>query len=162
MAAILNNNVHQAFAPVLAAITSLPVAAEQPIEVRRAGYVARLARMDWQHQFSDSHAAVVAVRMELEALKALRDEVDPDHQLWERHAPEWAWASVPVHTLTDFAGDCPATVEWMATVHGPRLIAVVVDVVGAGPKRIDQALSQEVMKRLFALVGAAARAKGVR
>jgi hypothetical protein len=138
--------------------------AQPPMQLRRAGYVSRLVAMDWQHQHSDSHAAVVAGRMELQALKALRDELDPDHALWKRHAPEWAWADVPVHTLRDFAGDCPVTVEWYSTQHGPRVMAVVVEFTHEAAtdfKRIDSALSPEVMQRLNQLVWASAKNKAV-
>lgn len=65
--------------------------AEQAIDqtampVRRAHYVAGLVRMDWTFEASDDHAVWKRGRAELERLRALRAEVDPDHTLWNRHA----------------------------------------------------------------------------
>lgn len=149
-----NSAAHPAFAGTLAAVE------QAPVQLRRAEYVSRLIRMDWEYESADMHAAVVRGRAELAALKVAREELDADHALWKRHAPEWAWPEVPVRTFKDFAGECPVTVEWVHTMHGPRLLAVVVDL-ARDVKRIDQALSPEVMQRLNQLVWASANKRAV-
>lgn len=56
------------------------------LPVRRAHYVADLIRMDWTFEASDDMNVWRRGRNELERLRALRAEVDPDHTLWNRHA----------------------------------------------------------------------------
>lgn len=130
--------------PVFAGI--LAQAAAVPLQIERAQYVARLRKMDWGFEQSSCGETYRRAKAEFAALKALRDRIDPGHDLWNRHAPEWVHVAQPVRTFVDFTGCLPVTVEWMHTALGPRLIAVVVDTT-AGPHAIQQDLSPEALKR---------------
>lgn len=55
--------------------------------MRRARYVSDLLRADWHHEWSDDQRVVQAGRQELARLRQERAEIDPDCELWNRHAP---------------------------------------------------------------------------
>lgn len=73
---------HPIFASLLDTIKN------QPLQIKRADYVARLVRMDWEFERADDARWYRAGRDELRALQAMRSEVDPTGSLWNRHAPE--------------------------------------------------------------------------
>ena len=130
--------------PVFAAI--LQQAAEAPLQIRRAQYVSRLARMDWQFE----HAAAEQWRKgraELDALQKLRSELDAQHVLWNRHAPAEYCTHDHVRTFKDFTGHAPVTVEWSEVDGVPRVIAVVAEVAGVGPRSITPDLTPECLAR---------------
>lgn len=130
--------------PVFAGI--LAQAANVPVQIERAQYVSRLCKMDWGFEQSSCGDAYRRGKAEFAALKALRDRIDPGHELWNRHAPEWVHVAQPVHTFRDFTGKAPVLVEWMHTPLGPRMIAVVVET-SDGPHSIQQDLSPAALKR---------------
>jgi len=131
---------HPTFNAILAGVQAMPV------QIARAQYVGRLAAFDWTHEQADDMSVVRRGRAELAELRKLREQLDPDHALWNRHAPEWMHTVTTVHTFKDFTGKAPVTVEWVATIHGPRVIAVVVET-PQGPCAIQEALRPEVMDR---------------
>lgn len=61
--------------------------AQDAMPVRRATYVSDLLRFDW-HFERGSHDAWKRGAAELERLRAEREQIDPDHALWKRHAHE--------------------------------------------------------------------------
>lgn len=70
---------HPLFAAILGNVK------EQPEQLRRAEYVSRLMKMDWEFE----HAARIqrnAGKAELNALYELQAELDPLAELWNRHA----------------------------------------------------------------------------
>lgn len=76
-----HGNVHQIFAGILSGIE------QQPEQLRRAQYVSRLVRMDWEFERSDDGRAHRAGRDELQALRELQADIDPDAEIWNRYAP---------------------------------------------------------------------------
>lgn len=56
-------------------------------ELRRARYVSALIRHDWHHEFSDDGRVVREGRAALAELRRERAAIDPDCELWNRHAP---------------------------------------------------------------------------
>ena len=71
--------VHPLIAGILANVQ------EQPEQLRRAEYVSRLRRMDWEFE----HAARIQRNKgaaELKELQDLQAELDPQAELWNRHA----------------------------------------------------------------------------
>jgi len=71
--------------PLIAQV--LRAAADIPAQLRRAEYVSRLLKMDWQFE----HAAAEqwrAGRDELAALRRLQIQADPTAKFWNLHAPE--------------------------------------------------------------------------
>lgn len=134
--------VHAVFAGILADAASIP------LQLRRAQYVSRLARMDWDFEHSDDGAVTRRGREDLAMLRQLQRELDPDHVLWQRHAPEWMWPTPPVHAFQDFTGPAPVTVEWLRTVHGARLLSVFVDTKERGACGITSVLSPKVLEDL--------------
>lgn len=61
--------------------------AQDAMPVRRATYVSDLLRFDWhfEQRGNDGWQRGMA---ELERLRTEREQVDPDHALWNRHAHE--------------------------------------------------------------------------
>lgn len=74
----ITSNVRPIFSGILAG---------QPDQLRRAQYASRLIRMDWEFDRSDDGRAYRAGRDELQALRELQAELDPDAEIWNRHAP---------------------------------------------------------------------------
>lgn len=140
MSCMNNTHLHPVFAEIIAS------AAAMPAQVERAAYVSRLLKMDWAYAQSDDGAVYRAGVSELAALKELRARLDPGHEIWNRHAPEWAHEQQAVHTFRDFTGNAPVVVEWVSTELGPRVIAVVVETAG-GPHAITADLSSAALDR---------------
>jgi hypothetical protein len=133
-------NLHPLFSSILAS------AAQVPEQVARAEYVSRLTKMDWAFEIADDGAVYRKGRAELSDMMKLRESIDADHQLWNRHAPSRYRTVQDVCTFQDFAGNAPATVEWIAGYSGPLVIAVVVDTTG-GPRSIHNDLSRDALAR---------------
>lgn len=74
-------NVHPIFAAVL------QQAAELPVQVRRADYISRLIKMDWEYEHSDDASVRRRWREELIALRQLQVELDPSASHWNKYAP---------------------------------------------------------------------------
>jgi hypothetical protein len=51
-------------------------------------YRAALARHDWWHAYSDDHQVWKRGCAELDALRVMREALDPDFQIWNEHAPD--------------------------------------------------------------------------
>lgn len=134
------NGMHPVFAGILAQAASVPV------QIECALYVARLRKMDWGFEQSSCGDTYRRSKAEFAALKDLRDRLDPGHELWNRHAPEWVHVAQPIRTFKDFTGKAPVVVEWMHTPLGPRVIAVVVET-SDGPHSIQDDLSAAALKR---------------
>lgn len=62
-------------------------AASIPAQLRRAEYVSRLLKMDWQFEHAPAEQWR-AGRDELAQLRRLQAEVDPTAKFWNLHAPE--------------------------------------------------------------------------
>lgn len=73
-------NVHPIFAAVL------QQAAELPVQVRRADYISRLIRMDWEYEHCDDEAVRRRWRGELINLRQLQVELDPTASHWNKYA----------------------------------------------------------------------------
>jgi hypothetical protein len=131
---------HPIFASILAS------AEQAATQIERTQYVSRLAKMDWAFEMADDGAVYRKGRAELADLMKLREAIDADHQLWNRHAPSRYRTVQDVCTFQDFAGNAPATVEWIAGYSGPLVIAVVVDTTG-GPRSIHNDLSRDALAR---------------
>ena len=71
--------------PLIAQV--LRTAAEIPMQLRRAEYVSRLLKMDWQFEHAPAEQWR-AGRDELAQLRRLQVEVDPTAKFWNLHAPE--------------------------------------------------------------------------
>lgn len=133
--------------PLIAGILSQ--AAELPLQVRRAEYVSRLLKMDWQFE----HAPAEQWRRgrdELKALVALRAEIDPTHRIWNRHAPADYRTHNSVRVFRDFTGPEPVTVEWTEIDGVPRVIAVVVNVTDKVVRPITDTLTPARLDELQA------------
>lgn len=133
--------------PLIAGILSQ--AAELPLQVRRAEYVSRLLKMDWQFE----HAPAEQWRRgrdELKALVALRAEIDPTHRIWNRHAPADYRTHNSVRVFRDFTGSEPVTVEWTEIDGVPRVIAVVVNVTDKVVRPITDTLTPARLDELQA------------
>jgi hypothetical protein len=74
--------VHPVFAGILQGFTEIP------LQVKRADYVSRLLKFDWRFEWCDDGARYRAARAELEALRELQVDVDPDAVLWNQAAAE--------------------------------------------------------------------------
>ena len=134
------SGLHPIFAGILAQVAAVPS------QVRRAEYVSRLLRMDWQFE----HAAAEQWRKgraELDALQKLREELDAQHVLWNRHAAPDYCTHDHVRSFKDFTGHAPVTVEWSEIDDVPRVIAVVIEVTGVGPRSITPDLTPECLAR---------------
>lgn len=70
---------HPTFAGILATIE------QAPLQIKRAEYVARLTKMDWQFEHAPFKQWQEG-RDELVALRELQAEVDPSGELWNKHA----------------------------------------------------------------------------
>lgn len=57
------------------------------LSLRRAAYVASLKRHDWWFEWSEDHRALIAGRRALEVLRHEQSVLDPDHSIWNQHAP---------------------------------------------------------------------------
>src|SRR5690606_11397934 len=97
-AAMTTATLHPTFNAILAGVQAMPV------QIARAQYVGRLAAFDWTHEQADDMSVVRRGRAELAELRKLREQLDPDHALWNRHAPEWMHTVTTVHTFKDFTG----------------------------------------------------------
>lgn len=64
------------------------IADKSTLQARRAEYVSRLIRHDWDYAYSDDYNAFLRGQRERDALNALQSQVDPDYALWNKHAPE--------------------------------------------------------------------------
>jgi hypothetical protein len=76
----LNAHLHPLFAAALRA----------PIDARalqRAAYVTLLQQHDWSHEFSDDGDVYKRGRAQLQELRLLQRDLDPDGALWNAHAP---------------------------------------------------------------------------
>lgn len=73
-------NVHPIFAAVL------QQAAELPVQVRRADYISRLIRMDWEYEHCDDEAVRRRWRGELINLRQLQVGLDPTASHWNKYA----------------------------------------------------------------------------
>lgn len=133
-----NAHVH----PVMAEAISR--AAAIPTQLRRADYVARLARLDRYVDLGPECSHMV--RDEEQRLRLVRAEIDPTGELWNKHAPIQFRDASQVHTFIDFTGTCPVTVEWVQHPTGVQVIAVVVEH-AQGPKTIHQDLSIAALSR---------------
>lgn len=136
----MNAHMHPVFAGIL------QQAVQAPQQISRAQYVSRLLRMDWQFE----HAAAEQWRKgraELDALITLRQELDAQHVLWNRHVPPEYRTNDHVRAFKDFTGHAPVTVEWSEIDGAPRVIAVVIEVSGIGPRSITPDLTAECMAR---------------
>ena len=71
--------------PLIAQV--LRAAADIPAQLRRAEYVSRLLKMDWQFEHAPAEQWR-AGRDELAQLRRLQIEVDPTAKFWNLHAPE--------------------------------------------------------------------------
>lgn len=116
-----------------------------PLELRRADYVSRLARLGWWFDVGDTGCDQMG-RDELERLKLIRADIDPDGELWNKHAPPRFQDAYEVRTFKDFTGACPVTVEWALYPQGAKVVAVVVET-AAGPKTIHTELSIGALAR---------------
>lgn len=130
--------------PIFAGI--LAQAAAVPTQVRRAEYVSRLARMDWQFEHAPAEQWRKG-RAELDALQKLREELDAQHVLWNRHAAAEYCTHDHVRTFKDFAGTHPVTVEWSEIQGRPRVIAVVIEGSAGAPLPVTQAITPELLAR---------------
>lgn len=138
--ATANSHLHPIFAGILAQ------AAAVPSQVRRAEYVSRLLRMDWQFEHAPAEQWRKG-RAELEALQKLREEIDAQHVLWNRHAAAEYCTHDHVRSFKDFTGHAPVTVEWSEIDGAPRVIAVVIEITGVGPRSITPDLTPECLAR---------------
>lgn len=145
--------IHPIFASILAQ------AAELPAQVRRAEYASRLIRMDWEFEHAPAEQWRSG-RAELRALEQLRDELDPLHSIWNRHAKGKYLTHGCVRSFKDFTGPVPVVIEWAMVGGTPRITAVVVNIAGKGPCSIGGELSPQAMARyetkLQALLASAA------
>lgn len=105
---------HALHANVLPIFPGMPVAVDQsPIQIRRAHYVSRLRRMDWQFEHASAQQWREG-RAELMALRELQIDIDPDAQLWNCNAP---FEYLITHRVK-VTCDLPAggyEVKWMCT-----------------------------------------------
>jgi hypothetical protein len=143
-------NMHPLFSSILDS------AAQAPIQIERAAYVSRLIRMDWSFEFADDGAVYRQGKAELAALMAIREAIDADHALWNKHAPHQYMVLKDVHSFKDFTGNAPVTVEWIAGESGPVVIAVVVET-PSGPRSIQQDIKPEALARYQAAAMKAAQ-----
>lgn len=74
-----NVHLHPVFATILKGMEQVPV------QVRRAGYVSRLMKMDWEFEFAPRIQRNQGAE-ELKALYELQTELDPTAELWNRYA----------------------------------------------------------------------------
>lgn len=80
MSAVPTSSVHPIFQGILGTIQ------QAPDQIRRAEYVSRLRRMDWQFEHAPGEQWRRG-RAELQALRELQTDLDPDAELWNRNAP---------------------------------------------------------------------------
>lgn len=120
--------------PLIAGI--LDQSAQLPAQVRRAEYVSRLIRMDWQFEFADDARPYRAGRDELMALRQLQIELDPTAQLWNRHVPAQYRATRMVSVKCKTADGAIST-TWITT-NAPNIdvSAVMMEMHGIGT-RVD-------------------------
>ena len=134
-----NAHVHPAVAQALNAASGIPV------QLRRADYVSRLTRLGHWCELHEAYGDNMA-RDEEGRLRLMRDELDPDGELWNKHAPIQFRDAYEVRTFKDFTGACPVTVEWVLYPQGAKVVAVVVET-AAGPKTIHTELSIGALAR---------------
>lgn len=79
-----NSHVHPAFTGILRGLSSAPADA---LALQRTAYVQLLQRHDWEFEHSDDHAAYQRGHNERSNLRLLQRELDPQHALWNQHAP---------------------------------------------------------------------------
>lgn len=73
---------HAAVHPMIASILNAVV--ESPEIIARAQYVARLTKMDWAFEWAEGDRWRKG-RDELKALRVLRETLDADATIWNRH-----------------------------------------------------------------------------
>jgi hypothetical protein len=79
----MDQQLHPLFASILA-LHGMPQDADT-LPVRRAAYVSDMLRFDAQFEHSDDQRIWRAGRDELQRLRTLSHEVDPDGSLWRKH-----------------------------------------------------------------------------
>lgn len=77
-----HSNLHPTFAAILGSVEA------QTQQLKRAAFVARLARMDWSFEFCDDARVYRKGVADLAALRLEQLDVDPTAQLWNKHVPE--------------------------------------------------------------------------
>lgn len=109
-AAVAGSNVHPVFAGILAGIQ------QAPEQIKRAQYVARLIKMDWQFEHAPGEQWR-AGKAELTALRELQADIDPDAELWNRHAPFEYLVTRRVKVVCDLP-DGGRETKWLSTSMG--------------------------------------------
>lgn len=71
--------------PLYRALVDAADARDERNAVLRAEYVAKLARHDWSHEFSDDGEVARRGRAQLRELRAMQQDIDRDFTLWDRH-----------------------------------------------------------------------------
>lgn len=126
-AAAACGNVHPLFAGVLASIE------QAPEQIRRAQYVSRLVRMDWQFEHAPSEQWR-AGKEELMALRELQISIDPDAELWNRHAPFEYLITRRVKVVSDLPAGSRET-KWMSTgLNDLDLVQMFMGIHGLGTR----------------------------
>lgn len=82
------NNLHPVFAGILSTMSQIPA------QISRAEYISRLARMDWDFEWSDDGSVYRRGREELQSLRKVQADIDPTGELWNKHAPKQYRAEV--------------------------------------------------------------------
>lgn len=77
-----HSNLHPTFAAILGSVEA------QTQQLKRAAFVARLARMDWSFEHTDDARIYRKGVAELAALRLEQLDTDPSAQLWNKHVPE--------------------------------------------------------------------------
>ena len=103
-------NVHPIFAGILADIQ------QAPEQIKRAQYISRLTKMDWQFEHVPAEQWR-AGKVELTALRELQAEIDPSAELWNRHAPFEYLVTRRVKVVCDLP-DGGRETKWLSTSMG--------------------------------------------
>ncbi len=126
-AAAASSNVHPVFAGILAGIQ------QAPEQIKRAQYVARLIKMDWQFEHAPAEQWR-AGKVELTALRELQAEIDPSAELWNRHAPFEYLVTRRVKVVCDLPDGGHET-KWLSTsMHDCDISQHFMDRHGVGTK----------------------------
>lgn len=103
----MNQALHPVFADILRDASLIPA------QLRRAEYVSRILKMDWDFEQAPAEQWR-AGRDELVCLRRLQVEVDPTAALWNQHAPEGYKAHQRVKVSITHLDDARTT-TWVTT-----------------------------------------------
>lgn len=71
-----------------------PTPPDEPAQAM-AEYRRRLARADWQYQFSDDHSVYQRARADFEELHAMQRTLDPEGAIWREYSRDAHGAPTP-------------------------------------------------------------------